>query len=169
MLQGHEAGSLLAPVTRTEIKAALWSIANHKSPGLDGFSSGFYKSAWSVVGDFVIAAVKEFFETRKLLKQVNSTALVLIPKIDQPRSMKEYRPLACCNVLFKIITKIMANRLREVMPSIISAYQGAFVEKRSLNHNVFLCQELLHKYGRVGLSPRCMIKVDIQKAYDTLN
>lgn len=94
---------------------------------------------------------------------------MLILKNDNPRTIKEYRPLSCCNVLFKIITKRLANRLKSVLPKIVSTYQGAFVEKRSLNQNVFLCQELLYKYGRVCLSLRCMIKVDIQKAYDTLN
>lgn len=69
----------------------------------------------------------------------------------------------------KIITKILANRLKPVLEEIISPVQGAFVEGRLLNHNVFLCQELMTKYARVGMSPRCTMKIDIQKVYDTLS
>lgn len=112
--------------------------------------------------------MKEFFSTGKLLKQLNANALMLLLKGENPQTMREYRPLACCNVLLKIITKILSNRLRPILEKVVSPVQGAVVEGRLSNHNVFLCQELLSKYGRKGVSPRCTLKIDIQKAYDML-
>lgn len=114
-------------------------------------------------------AVADFFKTGKLCKQVNATALTLIPKGESPRTIREFRPSVCCNVILKIITKVLATRLSSVLPHIIHSGQGAFVDGRLLNYNVFLSQELLNKYGRVGISPRCAMKVDVQKAYDTLD
>lgn len=114
-------------------------------------------------------AVKEFFGSGRLLKHINATTLILLPKGENPKTIKEYRPLACCNVLMKIITKVIASRIKRVLQTIISPVQGAFMEERSLNHNVSLCQELLHKYGREGISPRCFMEIDIHKAYDSVN
>lgn len=81
---------LIAPVTDVEIKVVVLSIANNKSPRLDGFSSGFYKAAWSVISEDLVAVVKEFFESGKLLKTVNAIALVLTPKSEAPRTIKEF-------------------------------------------------------------------------------
>lgn len=83
---------LLQPISSKEVKQALWSITANKSPGPDGFSSGFYKKAWPVVGESICLAVKEFFTSGKLLKQLNATALVLLPKSENPQTIKEYRP-----------------------------------------------------------------------------
>lgn len=94
---------LLRPVTRVEIKGALWSIADKKAPDPDGFSSSFYKQAWPIIGDTICDAVSKFFRTSCLLKQINATALVLLPKKANPQTIKEYCPLACCNVLVKVI------------------------------------------------------------------
>lgn len=103
-----------------------------------------------------------------LLKQINATALVLIPKGDTPWTIREYHLFACCNVLLKIITKVLASRLNASLPEVVSTHQGAFVTGRSMLDNISLCQELMYKYGRHGISPRCTLKVDIQKAYDTV-
>lgn len=130
---------------------------------------GFFRTTWPVIGPSICTAVKEFFSIGKLLKQLNATALVLLPKGENPQTMRDFRPLACCNVLLKIITKVLANRLRPLLATVVSPVHGAFVEGRLLNHNVFLCQELLSKYGRKGVSPRCTMNIDIQKAYDTLS
>lgn len=71
-------------------------------------------------------------------------------------------------MLMKIITKVITSRINKVLPTIMSPIQGAFVEDKHMDHNIFLCKELLHKYGRLGMFPRCAIKIDIQKEYDTL-
>lgn len=86
-----------------------------------------------------------------------------------PPTVGDYRPIACCNVLYKIITKILANRLAPALDSVIHEAQAAFVQGRSLAENVLLAQELIRQYNRKRVSPRCVIKVDIKKAYDSVS
>ncbi|KAL0298111.1 UNVERIFIED_CONTAM: putative ribonuclease H protein [Sesamum angustifolium] len=139
-----------------------------KAPGPDGYSSGFYKAAWPVIGEEIIKAILEFFTTGRLLKQVNTTILALIPKVRAPSTVSDFRPISCCNVLYKVITKIIVQRLRLVLDKLISPSQNAFVPGRSIGDNILLAQELFAGYNRQGLPMRCALKVDLRKAYDTV-
>ncbi|XP_074291071.1 uncharacterized protein LOC141617832 [Silene latifolia] len=159
---------LLAPVTSAEIKECIFSIPSTKSPGPNGFSSQFYKDSWDTVGDTVTQAIQKFFQTGQLLRQVNTTTLTLIPKVDNPKSVLEFRPVACCNIIYKAITKVMCNRLNKVLPDIINESQGGFVKNRNIVENVLICQDLVRMYNRKVASPRCMIKIDLKKAYDSV-
>lgn len=98
-----------AGVTKNEIKKVIFSMNKNKAPGPDGFSAGFFQQAWPVVGDEVCEAVLEFFTWGRLLKEVNATILTLVPKKKNPASMGDYRPISCCNLVYKCITKILAN------------------------------------------------------------
>lgn len=104
-----------------------------------------------------------------MLKQINHTELVLIPKTSQAQSVEEFRQIACCNVFYKIIEKIIASRLSGVLSNLIDPAQTAFIGGRCITDNIHLAQELLRQYTRKRISPRCMIKVDLQKAYDTVS
>ncbi|KAL2224004.1 UNVERIFIED_CONTAM: hypothetical protein Sindi_3039800 [Sesamum indicum] len=168
VLSNEEAGHLISAFTPDDVKQAVFDIAEDKAPGPDGYSSGFFKAAWPVVGQEVTKAVLEFFSTGKLLKQVNSTLLALIPKVHTPMTVGDFRPISCCNVLFKIIAKLLVRRLGVVLDKIISPCQGAFIPGRSIGDNILLAQELLTGYNQVRLPPRCTLKVDIRKAYDTV-
>ncbi|KAL0423432.1 UNVERIFIED_CONTAM: putative ribonuclease H protein [Sesamum radiatum] len=159
---------LVQSVTREEIKDAFFDIAEDKAPGPDGYSSGFYKAAWPVIGEEMIKAILEFFTTGRLLKQVNTTILALIPKVRAPSTVSDFRPISCCNVLYKVITKIIVQRLRLVLDKLISPSQNAFVPGRSIGDNILLAQELFAGYNRQGLPMRCALKVDLRKAYDTV-
>ncbi|CAH9094512.1 unnamed protein product [Cuscuta epithymum] len=160
---------LVAPISSLEIKNALFDIGNDKAPGPDGYSSAFFKTNWPLIGDEVIMAVKEFFSSGKLLKQVNHTIIALIPKTSHAPTVTDYRPISCTNVIYKVITKILANRINPCLSSIVDPAQGAFVEGRLMFDNIFLAQELVRGYTRKRISPRCMIKVDLRKAYDTIS
>ena len=109
---------LYKPVNRKEVKQALLSIHGDRAPGLDGFGSQFFKDCWQIVGSDIIDAVVDFFHTGRLLKEVNSASITLIPKISCPSHVGEYRPISCCNVIYKCITKVLCNRLRDVLPDI---------------------------------------------------
>ncbi|CAH9101392.1 unnamed protein product [Cuscuta europaea] len=161
--------SLISPVTDLEIKEALFDIGNDKAPGPDGYSLAFFKSNWGKVGEDVCAAVKEFFDSDNMLKQVNHTIVALIPKTTHSPSVSDFRPISCTNVTYKIITKILASRLGPCLSSVVHPSQGAFVDGRLMTDNIFLAQELVRGYARKRVSPRCMIKVDIRKAYDTIS
>ncbi|XP_074299340.1 uncharacterized protein LOC141630414 [Silene latifolia] len=107
IVHGVDKGPLCSLVNALKIKNALFSIGNYKSPGYDGFSTGFYKSAWSVVGDDFIKDVQACFRTGKLAKKANVTVLTLIPKKDVVTLVKDFRLIACCMVLYKTISKIL--------------------------------------------------------------
>lgn len=104
-----------------------------------------------------------------MLKQINHTELVLIPKTSQAQSVEEFRQIACCNVFYKRISKIIASRLSGVLSNLIDPAQTAFIGGRCITDNIHLAQELLRQYTRKRISPRCMISVDLQKAYDTVS
>lgn len=160
---------LLRTVEEREIKDAIMSIGSNKSPGPDGFGAGFFKATWDIIGGDVVQAAKEFFREGKLLKQVNNTLISLIPKNEMPRDASEFRPIACCNVFYKCLSKILSNRMSLVLPEIVNENQGAFVKGGLLMHNVLIAQELIRLYKRKNVKPSCIIKVDLRKAYDMVD
>ncbi|KAL0420553.1 UNVERIFIED_CONTAM: hypothetical protein Slati_3078200 [Sesamum latifolium] len=168
IINEDEAIQLTRRVTPDEIKQAVFDIDEDKAPGPDGYSSGFFKVAWPVIGKEVTLAILDFFTTGRLLKQVNATLLLLIPKVQNPTLVAEFRPISCCNVLYKVIIKIIVQRLSGVLDDLISPSQNAFVPGRSIGDNILLAQELFHGYNQQHLPPRCVLKVDIRKAYDTV-
>ena len=157
-----------AEVTGEEIRKVLFSMPSHKSPGPDGFPSEFFRTAWPVVGHDFIVAVQSVFKFSFLPKGVNSTILALVPKKEDSLEMKDFRPISCCNVLYKVVSKILANRLKRILPKIISENQSAFIEGRLLMENVLLASELVKDYHKGSGSPRGVMKIDISKAFDSV-
>ncbi|GKA92513.1 putative RNA-directed DNA polymerase [Tanacetum coccineum] len=138
-------------------------------PGPDGYSAAFFKEAWDIVGPDVSKAVKEFFTNGILLKELNHTIIALIPKVTTPMRINDFRPISCCNVLFKCISSIISNRMKGALQDLVSINQSAFVPGRRISDNILLTQELMHNYHLDRGVPRCAFKVDIQKAYDTVD
>ena len=117
----------------------------------------------------ICEAIQEFFAIGRMYKQWNSTRMILIPKAQSPASPNEFRPISYCNVVYKRISKLLCTRLKEVLPSLVANNQGAFVRGRELLYNVLLCQEIARGYTRKHISPRCMMKVDLKKSYDSVH
>ena len=156
-------------ITHEEVKKTMFSIDESKAPGPDGFSSRFFKSAWSIIGTHVIESVVSFFSSGSMLREINCTIIALVPKVPNPGSMHDYRPISCCNTIYKCISKIIAARIKQCIPEIISPSQSAFVHGRSIADNVLITQDLMVNYHRDNGPPRCALKVDIRKAYDTIS
>lgn len=154
--------------TAEEIREAFFSLPKNKTSGPDGFTSEFFCDCWSIVGPEVTAAVSEFFTSGKLLKQWNAATLVLIPKIPNASKMADFRPISCLNTLYKVIAKLLAERLKKILVEVISPYQSAFLPGRMLGENVLLATEIIHGYNNNNVQPSGMLKVDLMKAFDSL-
>lgn len=113
-------------------------------------------------------AIQSFFVKGFLPKGLKTTILALIPKKDIAEEMKDYRPISCCNVLYKAISKILANRLKGVLPQIIALNQSAFISDCLLMENLLLAMELVKYYHKEEISTKCCMKIDISKAFDSV-
>lgn len=111
---------LLRSFTEKEIASALAQMQPLKSLGHDGFAMCFYQKFWSTVGSEVCQVVFDFLNTGVLDASVNSTYIALVPKIKYPSKLMDYQPISLCNVLYKLISKVLANRLKHILPTIIS-------------------------------------------------
>ena len=107
-------------------------------------SSFFYQKFWNILGNDLIKTVKDFFETGTFDPRLNQTNIYLIPKSERPRDMKEFRPISLCNVSYKVISKVLCNRFKKVLPHLISETQSAFVARRLITDNILLAQENFH-------------------------
>ncbi|XP_056691739.1 uncharacterized protein [Spinacia oleracea] len=160
--------SLIIPISDLEIDTAIKGINVNKAPGLDGFNSLFFHKTWSIVKADIYNEIREFFDTGVLLKPINNTAVTLIPKIQNASTVKDFRPIACCSVVYKIISKILTARMQGVIGKVVHCAQAGFIIGRNIADNILLASELIKCYFRKNISPRCMIKVDLKKAYDSI-
>jgi hypothetical protein len=157
---------LLAPFTAEEVEKALFQIGDFKAPGLDGLHVVFYKRYWPMLGDDLTKEVLESVNSGVIPTGWNDTMVVLIPKVNNPEKITQYRPISLCNVVYKVISKMLANRMKIILPDIIGENQSAFVLGRLITDNILLAYECVHsiknKRGKKGL---CAVKLDMHKAY----
>ena len=157
-----------APYSAVEIRDAFFSLPKGKAPGPDGFPVEFYTAHWKSVGSDMINAVSEFFRSGCLLKQWNATVLTLIPKKINATAISDFRPISCCNTTYKVISTLLASRLKQVLPQLISNTQSAFIPGRLMVENVLMATELVSGYNWKNISKRSMLKVNLKKAFDSL-
>ncbi|XP_074336615.1 uncharacterized protein LOC141673774 [Apium graveolens] len=158
------------PITYEEVKKALFEMYPEKSPRPDGLNPGFYQAYWEVVGRDMVEFCQKYFAIGDLPAGVNNTLVCLIPKVTQPQQMTDVRPISLCNILFRVLSKVLANRLKICLPSLISDKQSAFVQGRLLTDNALIAFELNHYIRRKTQGGNGVVgfKIDISKAYDRL-
>ncbi|GKC47456.1 hypothetical protein Tco_1065178, partial [Tanacetum coccineum] len=141
---------LEAEVSNEEIKKAVWDCGVDKSPGPDGFTFGFYKRFWSLIEKDMLAAMKYFFHYSRIPKGCNSSFIALIQKTPEAKMVKDFRPISFIGSLYKIIAKILANRLVMVLGDIVNEVQSAFVADRQILDGPFILNEVLQWCSKVG-------------------
>nr|XP_016487024.1 PREDICTED: uncharacterized protein LOC107807199 [Nicotiana tabacum] len=117
-------------------------MPHDKAPGVDGFPNEFFTKHWEV-GNDICDATRQFFTTGEMHRGINGTAVTLIPKVQNPSHVKDYRPIACCTTLYKIITNVLTARTKKVIGGLIGESQSAFIEGRSITHNILFTHRTL--------------------------
>ena len=143
-------------------------MAPFKAPGPDGMPPPFYQHYWHLIGDDVAKAVIFCLQNGHLPPELNQTYLTLIPKVKNLEKVYEFRPIAFCNVLYKLVSKVFANRLKKILPHIISETQSVFQSDNAISDNILVAFETLHhmKTNKSGKNGFMAMKLDMSKAYD---
>ncbi|KAG6510221.1 hypothetical protein ZIOFF_028230 [Zingiber officinale] len=166
LISQEENAELSAVPLMEEVKQVIWEMNEEGAAGPDGFPVSFFVSCWEIICEDVLEAVVDFFHGGSLPKGMATTTLVLIPKIGCVQEWKDFRPISLCNVSNKIISKVLANKLRKILGKIISPSQSGFVKGRLISDNVLLAQELHHKLNHHVRGGNLVLKLDMAKAYD---
>lgn len=144
-------------------------MGNYKAPGPDGLHPLFFKAKWDVVGISMYHFVQQVFDDPSKIGDINQTLLTLIPKVHDPSKPADFRPISLCNVVYKIVTKILANRIKSFLPYVISPNQSSFISERSTIDNAIILQEVVHSMNLMSGKKRFMVvKLDLAKAYDKM-
>lgn len=138
-LYASQAESLIVLITLDEVKDALSSMGFEKAPGPEGFNAGFFKLHWELMGSLLPRVVLHCLKSGKISKPLAATSIHLIPKSRHACRAGDYKPISCCNVVNKLIPKILTLRLQPLLPFLISRNQGGFVKGRSIADNILLC------------------------------
>uniref|UniRef100_A0A803PY78 Reverse transcriptase domain-containing protein n=1 Tax=Cannabis sativa TaxID=3483 RepID=A0A803PY78_CANSA len=167
-LEDSDVSFLDQDFTPEEVRKAVFQISGDKAVGLDGFNAYFYQKNWSVLGSGLTKAILDCLNHGADFSSINSSLIVLIPKKQRAHSLKDFRPISLCTTLYKIISKILANRLKVVLDKIVSPNQSAFISGRIIFDNILLANEVVHainnrKNGKVGWAA---LKLDMSKAFD---
>jgi hypothetical protein len=167
-LSAEDNDLLLAPFLEEEVKDTIWSCDGNKSPGPDGFNLNFFKACWLIVKHDVLAFFSEFHENAFLPKALTASFLTLVPKKDHPQELFDYRPICLIGSLYKVLSKLLANRLKLVLGKLISKCQSAFLPNRQILDGVMVLNELIDLATR--RKDACLLfKVDFERAYDTVS
>jgi len=159
---------LIADFSEDEIRGAVWNCDSSKSPGPDGFNFGFLKHCWEIIKLDMLSAVKDFAYKSNWPRGSNASFLCLVPKVENPQQLGEFRPISLVGCLYKIISKALSLRLKKVISKVIDFRQSTFLEGRGLLDSVLVTNEVLEEYKRKRKS--CVFfKVDYQKAYDSVS
>ena len=162
-------GTLLEPYTGEEVRCALFQMHPSKAPGSDGMSSFFFQKFWNIVGYDVTSAILFVLNLGFLLRKMNYTHIVLVPKKNDPNSLGDFWPISLGNVISLVLSKVMVNRLKLILPQVISNAQSAFIPDRIIiTDNTAIAFKLLHRMRnrRRGKDGQMAVKLDISKAYD---
>ena len=159
---------LLAEFTKSEVDIALKQMSPLKAPRPDGLPPIFFQHYWDKIGGDVVKAVLTWLNSNTICPSFNHTYITLIPKVKCPQKVTEFHPIALCNILCKLVSKVLANRLKKLLPDIISESQSAFQSDKAISNSILVAFESLNhmKHKKVGKTGFMAMKLDMSKAYD---
>jgi hypothetical protein len=158
----------MTPIMQVEVDQAIQELPTGKALGLDGFTIDFFHSCWSMLREEVWQLMEESRSSRKFLPTLNATFLTLIPKEERFTNLRNFRPITLCNVIYKIISKVISLRLKHILPFIISKEQSGYVEGRQIMDSVILVHEIIHSLKSTR-TPGMLLKLDLSKYFDKLS
>ena len=156
--------------SKEEIKTAAFSSKPLKSPRPGGIPPAFIQQNWDIVEESVNKSVRGFLSSGFLLKEQNKTFITLIPKVERPQRVKEFRPISLCNSSYKIISKLLVNRIKPILKDLVGDFQSAFVHGRQMADNCLITHEVVNwiRKRKKGTLYAGILKVDLSKAYDRI-
>jgi len=158
---------LVSTFSEEEVKEAVWDCESSKSLGPDGFNFGLIKFCWEFIKEDILLAVNDFARVGKWPRGTNASFVCLVPKLESPQSLCDFRPISLVGCLYKIISKLLSLRLKKVMSKIIDSRQFAFLAGKGILDSVLVANEVLEEAKRRKKS--CLFfKVDYEKAYDSV-
>lgn len=161
---------LEAPPSSQEIEKVVFELGPDKALGSDGINARFIQSNWMDLKPCIEREVSNFFSTANLPTSISKSNMVLIPKKDNPMRVIDYRPISICNVIYKIISKILTNRLKPLIPSLVFPNQVAFTPGRDISDQVILMREILHSFSQSSFREKAFcLKSNLSKAFDRMS
>jgi hypothetical protein len=152
----------------SEVLEVIKELQGDKAPGPDGFTMGFVQTCWEVIKEDIMAVFKDFHTKGRFQKSFNATFIALIPKKARAEELKDYRPISLVGIVYKLISKVLANRKKNVLEKIISKSQNAYIEGRQILDSVLIANECIDSPLKSG-EPGLLCKLDLEKAYDHVN
>ena len=131
-------------VTEEEVNEVIKEMHNGKAPGPDGFNVDFFKTCWEIVKVDILDVVEDSRKSRTVLRAINESFIALIPKLEKSMTPERFRPIALCNVVYKIISKVISNILKPLLPSLVSEEQTGYVEGKQIVNNIIQAHEVVH-------------------------
>ena len=164
----QEADTLELPFMEEEVHSALMDMNGDKAPSPDGFTVAFWQYCWEFVKEEVLEMFKEFHEQNAFLKSLNNTFLVLLPKKGGAEELGDFRLISLLGELYKLLAKVLANRIENVIGRVVSSDQNAFVMGRQILDASLIANEVIDSWQK-RREKGLICKLNIEKVYDSVN
>ncbi|KAJ9567733.1 hypothetical protein OSB04_003699 [Centaurea solstitialis] len=168
VLSGSQRVFLEDNISETEVKNVIWDCGGDKVPGPDGYTLEFLKSFWPVIKEDLLKAVRHFESSASIDPGCNPSFITLIPKVTSPLSFAEFRPISLIGCFYKVLAKVLSNRLKAVIDSIIGYEQTAFIANRNILDGALIISEII-SWAKASKRKTMILKVDFEKAFDSLS